>query len=171
PGARGHDSRGRREGRPHRRRARCDPYGGNPPERRGSLAAQHRARSRPMTRPGAAGLIWALLVILAAGIAARATYTADLSAFLPRSPSATQRLLIEQLRAGPAARLVLVALEGADARTRARLSVQLARELRSDPRFLAVNNGDAASVERDREFLFRHRYQLSETVTAQRFTV
>jgi predicted exporter len=124
-----------------------------------------------MTRPGAAGLIWALLVIIAAGIAARATYTADLSAFLPRSPSATQRLLIEQLRAGPAARLILVALEGADARTRARLSVQLARELRSDRRFIAVNNGDAASLEWDREFLFRHRYLLSETVTPQRFTV
>ena len=124
-----------------------------------------------MTRPGAAGLIWALLVIVAAGIAARAAYTADLSAFLPRSPSATQRLLIEQLRTGPAARLILVALEGADARTRARLSVQLARELRSDSRFIAVNNGDAASLERDREFLFRHRYLLSETVTPQRFTV
>jgi predicted exporter len=124
-----------------------------------------------MIRPGAAGLIWALLVIIAAGIVARATYTADLSAFLPRSPSATQRLLIEQLRTGTAARLILVALEGADARTRARLSVQLARELRSDPRFIAVNNGDAASLERDREFLFRHRYLLSETVTAQRFTV
>ncbi len=124
-----------------------------------------------MTRPGAAGLIWALLVIIAAGIVARATYTADLSAFLPRSPSATQRLLIEQLRTGPAARLILVALEGADARTRARLSVQLARVLRSDPRFIAVNNGDAASLELDREFLFRHRYLLSETVTAQRFTV
>ncbi|HXN79875.1 MAG TPA: MMPL family transporter [Steroidobacteraceae bacterium] len=125
-----------------------------------------------MTRPGAAGtLIWALLVIIAAGIAARATYTADLSAFLPRSPSATQRLLVEQLRTGPAARLILVALEGADARTRARLSVQLARELRSDPHFITVNNGDAASLERDREFLFRHRYLLSETVTPQRFTV
>ena len=124
-----------------------------------------------MTRPGAAGLIWALLVIIAAAIVARATYTADLSAFLPRSPSATQRLLIEQLRTGPAARLILVALEGADARTRARLSVQLARQLRSDPRFIAVNNGDAASLERDREFLFRHRYLLSATVTPQRFTV
>jgi predicted exporter len=124
-----------------------------------------------MTRPRAAGLIWALLVIIAAGIAARATYTADLSAFLPRSPSATQRLLIEQLRAGPAARLILVAIAGADAPTRAHLSVQLARELRSDPRFIAVNNGDAASLERDREFLFRHRYLLSATVTPQRFTV
>src|SRR6202162_5791355 len=172
PGARGRHPRGRREGHPHRRRARCGPYGGNPPERRRSLAAQHRARSPPMTRPGAAGtLIWALLVIIAAGIAARATYTADLSAFLPRNPSATQRLLFEQLRPAPAARLILVALEGADARTRARLSVQLARELRSDPHFIAVNNGDAASLERDREFLFRHRYLLSETVTPQRFTV
>jgi predicted exporter len=123
-----------------------------------------------MTRPGVAGLIWALLVIIAAGIVARATYTADLSAFLPRTPSATQRLLVEQLRSGPAARLILVAIQGADARTRARLSTQLARQLRSDPRFIAVNNGDAASLERDREFLFRHRYLLSETVTARRFT-
>src|SRR5882724_4563108 len=67
--------------------------------------------------------------------------------------------------------VALVALEGADALTRAHLSAQLARELRPDPRFIAVNNGDAASLEREREFLFRHRYLLSETVSAQRFTV
>jgi predicted exporter len=124
-----------------------------------------------MTRPGAAGLIWGLLVLIAVALVARATYTADLSAFLPRNPSATQTLLIEQLHSGPAGRLILVALEGADALSRAHLSEQLARELRSDPRFVAVNNGDAASLEREREFLFRHRYLLSETVTAQRFTV
>ncbi|HEY0768101.1 MAG TPA: MMPL family transporter [Steroidobacteraceae bacterium] len=126
-----------------------------------------------MSRPGAAGtLIWALLCIIAAGIVARATYTADLSAFLPRSPTATQQLLVEQLRAGPAAHLILVALEGgADARTRAQLSAQLARQLRSDPDFVAVNNGDAAGLEKDRAFLFSHRYLLSETATPQRFTV
>jgi len=57
-------------------------------------------------------------------------------------------------------------------RSRARhLSAQLAAS--SDPTRASSqsNNGDAASLEREREFLFRHRYLLSETVTAQRFTV
>ncbi|TLZ31572.1 MAG: hypothetical protein E6K25_06455 [Gammaproteobacteria bacterium] len=119
---------------------------------------------------GAATLIWVLLVLVAVVIVARATYVADLSAFLPRTPSPQQRLLIEQLREGPAAHLIIVALQGADAGTRARGSTRLARLLASDPAFVAVNNGDAARLERDREFLFRHRYLLSADVTRQRFT-
>jgi predicted exporter len=124
-----------------------------------------------MTRPGGAGtVIWAVLTVIAAAIVARATYTADLSAFLPSSPTATQQLLIEQLRSGPAARLILLAIEGGNAAERALVSAELARRLRSDPVFVAVNNGDAAGLERDREFLFAHRYQLSESVTPQRFS-
>ena len=125
-----------------------------------------------MMKPGAYGtLIWALLGMAAAAVAARATYTTDLSAFLPRSPSATQRLLVEQLRSGPAARLLLVAIEGGAPHTRARLSAELARRLRADPNFAAVSNGDAASLDHDREFLFRNRYLLSAAVTPQRFSV
>jgi predicted exporter len=125
-----------------------------------------------MMRPGAWGtLIWALLGMAAAAVAARATYTTDLSAFLPRSPSATQRLLVEQLRSGPAARLILVAIDGGAPHTRALLSAELARRLRADPNFAAVNNGDAAALDRDREFLFRNRYLLSAAVTPQRFSV
>ena len=124
-----------------------------------------------MTRGGGAGtVVWALWAIVAAAIVAHATYTADLSAFLPASPTATQQLLIEQLRSGPAARLVLLAIEGGDAARRAQASAELARRLRSDPAILAVNNGDAASLERDREFLFIHRYLLSERVTLRRFS-
>ncbi len=124
-----------------------------------------------MMRPGASGtLIWALLGMAAAAVAARATYTADLSAFLPRSPSATQRLLVEQLRTGPAARLIIVAIEGKDAHARALLSADLARRLRANPLFSSVNNGDATALDRDREFLFRNRYLLSDSVTPQRFT-
>jgi predicted exporter len=125
-----------------------------------------------MMRSGASGtLIWALLSMAAAAVAARATYTTDLSAFLPRSPSATQRLLVEQLRSGPAARLIMVAIEGGQPRTRALLSADLARRLRADPRFAAVNNGDATGLDRDREFLFRNRYLLSDAVTPERFSV
>jgi predicted exporter len=125
-----------------------------------------------MMKPGASGtLVWALLGMAAAAVAARATYTTDLSAFLPRSPSATQRLLVEQLRSGPAARLILVAVDGGGPHTRALLSAELARRLRADPNFAAVNNGDAASLDRDREFLVRNRYLLSAAVTPERFSV
>jgi predicted exporter len=120
--------------------------------------------------PLAGSFAWALFVLVAAVIAARATYTADLSAFLPRRASPTQRLLVEQLREGPAAHLIMVAIEGGDAVTRARVSAQLATLLQSDSAFLTVNNGNSAQLQRDREFLFEHRYLLSADVTPQRFT-
>ena len=115
--------------------------------------------------------LFVLLAVAAAVIAARARYTADLSAFLPKTPTATQQVLVEQLREGPAARLIIVAIEGADAATRAELSAQLARDLRAGPAFASVSNGDAAGLERDRAFLFQHRYLLSAAVTPERFSV
>jgi predicted exporter len=116
-------------------------------------------------------LVWALCVCAAAGIVARATYTADLSAFLPRRASATQRLLVEQLREGPAAHLVFAAIGGGDAGARAQVSGALAALLRRDSAFVAVNNGDGAQLQRDRQYLFEDRYLLSAQVTPQRFTV
>jgi len=101
----------------------------------------------PMTRPAAAGLIWGLLVVIAVALVARATYTPTCRRFCPateRGPDPPDRAVAQR----PRGRLILVALEGADALTRAHLSAQLARELRSDPRFIAVNNGDAASSSR-----------------------
>ena len=114
--------------------------------------------------------LFALAVLAAALIATRARYTADLSAFLPRSPSSGERALVEQLRSGPAARLIIVAIAGADAGTRAALSRRLAAALAASGDFASISNGDAAQLERDRQFLFRHRYLLSETVDAARFS-
>ena len=116
-------------------------------------------------------LVWALLSLSCAVLVARATYTADLSAFLPRAPSAAQRLLVEQLRSGPVVHLVLLGIEGADAPSRAQLSMRLAASLRQDPAFSAVGNGDFTQLARDREIIFRHRYQLSPQMTPARFTV
>lgn len=125
-----------------------------------------------MTRPGLVGtLLWAILTAVAAVVVARATYTTDLSAFLPRDPSETQRILVDQLRDGLASRLIIVAIGGADSKTRARLSRAVASRLRTDSNFVSINNGESAATERDREFLFNHRYLLSESVTPQRFTV
>ena len=127
-------------------------------------------RSMRGRRAGAL-LVWAGLAALAVWVVATARYSADLSAFLPRAPTGAQRLLVEQLRQGVASKLVIAAIEGGDAGARTRLSRDLARRLRHDPEFLAVENGDAAAAQRDEGFLFAHRYLLSSTVTPQRFSV
>ena len=113
--------------------------------------------------------LWLVFLAACALIISRAHFTTDLSAFLPRSPTPEQKLLMDQLREGLASRLILVGIEGADAPTRARLSKQVAQSLRADPAFVTVNNGEAVNTERDRQFLFNHRYLLSPAVTPARF--
>jgi predicted exporter len=113
---------------------------------------------------------WLALSLLAAVIAAHARYIADLSAFLPARPTPAQRLLVDQLRSGPASRLILIALQGGDAATRARLAAAMAARLRAGSEFSSVNDGEDATADRDREFVFEHRYVLSEAVNPQRFT-
>jgi len=114
-------------------------------------------------------VLWLAFLAACAVITARTEFTTDLSAFMPRSPSPEQRLLMDQLREGLASRLILVGIEGADAPARARLSRQTAERLRADPAFVTVNNGEAVNLERDQAFLFDHRYLLSPAVTPQRF--
>jgi predicted exporter len=106
----------------------------------------------------------------AAIVVARAHYITDLSAFLPANPTPIQQLLVDQLRDGPASRLILFAIEGGDAAARARASALMVSRLRKDSQFSLVNNGATDAQQSDREFLFKHRYLLSEAVTAERFS-
>lgn len=115
-------------------------------------------------------LLWLLGLILCAGVALRAHYTADMSAFLPRSPTPAQQLLVDQLTEGVLSRLLLVGIEGGSPELRADLSRQLARRLDEGGLFLSIRNGDAATQARDRELLFTHRYLLSPAVSPERFT-
>src|ERR1700753_861657 len=119
-----------------------------------------------MTRTGwLATAGWGAFVVACVVVVGFAHYTTDLSAFLPRSPTATQRLLVDQLREGIASRLILIGIEGADPAERARMSMAWGRRLRADPQFVAVNNGEPVGLDRDRELLFNHRYLLSEAVS------
>ncbi|HJX58061.1 MAG TPA: MMPL family transporter, partial [Thiobacillus sp.] len=124
-----------------------------------------------MRRRGTAAIVlWLIFLLACVGIISRTHFTTDLSAFLPRSPTPEQQLLMDQLSDGLASRLILVGIEGADAPTRARLSRQIAQRLRADRTFVSVNNGEPVNAERDRAFLFDNRYLLSPAVTPERFS-
>jgi predicted exporter len=114
--------------------------------------------------------VWLVCIVTAAVVVAHARYITDLSAFLPANPTPTQRLLVDQLRDGPATRLILIAIEGSDAAARAQASIAMAQLLRQDAQFVSINNGETIAAQADREFLFKHRYLLSENVNAARFT-
>ena len=114
--------------------------------------------------------VWLILMLACGWIISRSQFTTDLSAFLPRSPTPEQQLLLEQISDGLASRLILVGISGCDATTRARISKQIAQRLRADPAFVSVNNGEPVTQQRDRDFLFSHRYLLSPAVTPERFS-
>ncbi|MGB6309611.1 MAG: hypothetical protein WBF89_17630, partial [Steroidobacteraceae bacterium] len=114
--------------------------------------------------------LWLCCLALASIIVARARYITDLSAFLPAKPTPAQQLLVDQLRDGPASRLILIAVEQGSAVDREQISSLIGGRLRRDLQFSSVQNGEAATAQRDREFLFLHRYLLSDQVTAARFS-
>lgn len=126
--------------------------------------------AEPPGRGWIATVTWIVLAVAAAVIVAFARYTTDFSAFLPRRPTPTQRLLVDQLREGLASRLILIGIEGADAGKRAAISLSMGRKLRADPQFLAVNNGEPEGVEREQAILFSHRYLLSDAVNREHFS-
>ncbi|MET0292606.1 MAG: hypothetical protein ABW136_09615, partial [Steroidobacteraceae bacterium] len=119
-------------------------------------------------RPAIVLALWGVALLIAGVIALNARYVADLSGFLPAAPGETQQLLIEQIGSGPASRVLLIAIEGADEPTRLRLSRELAPALRSQASFTDVSNGEL--LEADGETLLRNRYVLSAAVTPDRFT-
>jgi len=111
-------------------------------------------------------LVWLATLLVFAGVIARTTVVADLSAFMPSAPTGRQQLLIDQFKEGIIARLVIVGIEGGDAAERARVSRELAAALRQKPDFIGVQNGSATDHERDRAYFFDNRYLLSPAVDA-----
>jgi predicted exporter len=113
---------------------------------------------------------WLLSLLVCGAVILRTHFVADLSAFMPKITNARQQMLIDQFRDGIVARLIMVGIEGGDAATRAKVSLELGRQLRQDDAFLHVQNGDEATQDKDQAFFFDNRYVLSPAVTAQRFS-
>ncbi|HJW01912.1 MAG TPA: MMPL family transporter [Azospira sp.] len=121
-------------------------------------------------------LLWLVALAACLAIVGRSQFTADMSAFLPRSPTPQQQLLVDQLKQGVLSRTLLLGIEGGDGSnddtsTRARLSQALAQRMEASGDFVSVRNGDAAVLEKDRKILFSHRYLLSPAVTAEHFSI
>lgn len=117
-------------------------------------------------------LVWLALVLAGVAIISRTHFSADLTAFLPASPDARQRVLIEQLQTGVASRTLLIGIEGGkDAAQRADVSRALGRAMRASGLFDQVQNGDTEDYKDTGTFVFERRYQLSPDLTPDRFTV
>ncbi|HMR32225.1 MAG TPA: MMPL family transporter [Geminicoccaceae bacterium] len=116
-----------------------------------------------------------LLVLLALVLAGAlsllrvVTVRADIADFLPAGRTAATELLMDQLRSGAAASVVLIGIEGAPPEDLARISKALAGTLRGSPTFRTVGNDASGFAEGERDFLLAHRYLLSPAVTAGAF--
>lgn len=115
--------------------------------------------------------LWLAALLACILVIANTRFVSDLSAFMPRSPSERQQLLIDQLRDGALARLIMIGIEGGDAAERARLSRELGIKLRESGLFVGIQNGDADMELRDRLYFFDNRYLLAPDLTAADFTV
>lgn len=109
-------------------------------------------------------LAWAAALALALLFVQRnLVVSADLRLFMPAPETAQERLLLEGLASGPAARVVLVGLEGGDAAGRAAASRALVAAFRQAPGVLQAMNGEDAAGAAVPEALLPLRYLLADT--------
>lgn len=115
-------------------------------------------------------LAWLCAVAVLAVVAFTTHYTTDMSAFLPSHPSASQQLLVDQLRRGPVSRLLLLAIEDPDSVRRAALSRALGTRLRALPGIASVDNGAELPGSSGEQVLFEQRYLLGDAVESGRLS-
>jgi len=115
--------------------------------------------------------IWLGLIAVCVLIVVRTEFSTDLAAFLPRSPTPAQQILVDELREGVVSRLILIGIEGAPQDRLAALSAGLAARLEHDARFAYMANGEQDQLRADGEFLLRNRYLLSAQVAPERFSI
>ncbi len=130
-------------------------------------------RGYALTRPSRAAAGWLLawclaIVMLGTYVWQELRLSGDLRLFLPEPTTPEQRLLLEGIGEGPAARLLLLAVEGAREDMLAKASRELAARLRGCDEFVRAENG-ASGLDSIPESLLPYRYLLSPTLDVQRF--
>jgi predicted exporter len=115
------------------------------------------------------------VVVLAVAVVGFFTFTNvsvryDLSFFQPGVPSRISELAIDQVRSGPASRVILVGISGGASSDLARLSRSLVQGLSASNQFRRVANGANQLDEASLRFLFENRYLLGPALDAADFT-
>lgn len=90
----------------------------------------------------------------------------DLRLFLPSPTTPQQQLLLEEIGEGPAARILVLALQGASTEELADTSRDLAAALRDSEQFTLVTNGELSLDDVDDDLLV-YRYLLTDTFDTQ----
>src|SRR5580700_8042826 len=109
-------------------------------------------------------LVWlALLAGAALLIHHSLRISSDLRLFMPTPHDPVGRLLLEEVSEGPAAKLLLVAIQGAPPEQLAAASQKLSAALRADPGFGFVSNGEQR-LDMVPDALLPYRYLLSTTL-------
>ncbi len=120
-----------------------------------------------MSARGRAVLVLVPMLLAAAlYLSMRMRIDQDFVAFLPQGSDATQRFFARQLRDSPAARVVLMRIEGGDVASLAATSEALRAALAADVHFDYVSNGSLASGMADLPALHAARYALSPDAAA-----
>lgn len=108
--------------------------------------------------------VWlALLAGLTWFVQRQLQVSTDLRLFLPSPTTPEQQLLLEEIGEGPASRVMVLSLEGAEPEQLADASRALVENLQSSPQFRIVTNGDI-SLDSVPDDLLAYRYLLSSTL-------
>jgi predicted exporter/predicted hotdog family 3-hydroxylacyl-ACP dehydratase len=111
--------------------------------------------------------IWvAALVLLGWFVQRQLVIGADLRLFLPNPVTDEQRLLLDEIGEGPASRVLVVALAGAEAPVLADVSRALVETLQQSPSFRVLTNGEV-SLDAVPDELLPYRFLLSPTLDTQ----
>ena len=115
------------------------------------------------------------MAMLATAVLGGITFTSldvryDLTFFQPGTPSRVSDLAIDQIRSGPASRVVLIGIAGAPSTDLARLSRLLSEQLSKTGQFSRVANGANELDEAALHFLFDNRYLLGPNPAQGDFT-
>jgi predicted exporter len=109
----------------------------------GVVAYQTGIMSVRVTKSAFVSILWLTLALTAIVILGfRLQLSFDLSAFFPHKTTLTHKILLEQLKNGPGSRLVVIGLRGGERNQLSDLSEQMKAELKSNPLFVNVLNGD-----------------------------
>jgi predicted exporter len=114
--------------------------------------------------------LWIVGLLACVAVIARTRLSTDMTAFLPRSPSPAQQVLVDQVQNGVVSRLILLAVTGAPGEALAALSKEMGKRLRPAQEIALVANGEEVGLELERDFIWGHRYLLSHAVTPEHFT-